>query len=371
MSNSLRQEPSLSGAHRMIAPTSAKLGGDAAFLHMMRMLNHTDPRVSNQALFRLADLSNTSVAPNASKQVIEHLVHAALFDKRWHVYYLSARLLSLLEDPRYARKLLVAALRANSAEMRARVLRVLEKIPVTDSEEIFLRSLTDSDPNVRAVAAEALGKSRRISSIAQLLNALNDEEQAVRFSVIEALGNIGSAEAYPALVTLYEQGEPYRVRQASLEAISQLGLPEAEDLFLGALVSSDWRTRKTAVEGLDELPRLSRQAAVALAETLADPVNYIREHAAKLLARVERPIFEEAVLETIEEYLSTHSSEHIRTLSVRILGYQLQAEATRTLINCLYTEETFNVQRTIVRILERIGTQDAANAAYAWRAGLL
>ncbi len=371
MTNHLQQEPSLSGAHQLLAPTSVKLGGDAALLHIMRMLNHADPRVSNRALFRLADLSNRSFPTQASKQVVEQLVHASLFDSRWHVYYLSARLLSLLEEPHYAQRLLVAALRARQPDLRARVLRILEKVATKDTEVIFIRSLTDSNLLVRAAAAEALGKIKSDRATPFLLEALNDAELNVQHSAVEALGHIRDPRSYSALMNIFEYDSTYQLRQAALTAIAKLGVSHAENLFLQALDAPDWRLRKCAVEGLAGLEQLSEATAYALARALIDPVNYIREIVAKLLAQLDGGTFNRTVVTTLQIYLNTHPSEHVRTLTARILGYQLEEDGVDFLITCLKNEDAFAVQRTIVRILERIGTTAASDAAYAWRTGSL
>jgi HEAT repeat protein len=88
-------------------------------------------------------------------------------------------------------------------------------------EYLISRLETDSDPKVRAYAAQALGKIRDTNCLHSLLKALNDNAGAVRASAAAALGQIGLSKVAHALFPLLNDSDK-NVRRAA--AYSQLRL---------------------------------------------------------------------------------------------------------------------------------------------------
>ncbi|MDY7012952.1 MAG: HEAT repeat domain-containing protein [Cyanobacteriota bacterium] len=66
--------------------------------------------------------------------------------------------------------------------------------------DTFYTALQDTNPVVRAKAAEALGKLGDVTAIPTLLAQLTDETPLVRSSVARSLGEFGSETILPALV---------------------------------------------------------------------------------------------------------------------------------------------------------------------------
>jgi len=370
MTTSTHHEPSLSQDFTRIAPHNVLLGGESKLLHVMRMLDHPDPNVEQKALFRLADMSNTSRSPEAGKNAVERLVHAALFDQRWHVYYLSARLLSLLDDPSYAIRLLQAALKRRDPALRTRSIRVLEKIKDTQSLDVFIQALNDSSPEVRAAAAKALGKVGDTQSVRSLIISLTDADSDVSVQAANSLGLLGSAAAVDPLINLYSIGNEHQ-RRAGINALKKLMDERSKHVFLHALDEPDWRIRKYAVEGISNLGKPDDyETAYALYQLLSDPVSSVREEAAALLENMGNGTNPPPhVYNDLIAGVRTHPEAYARALMIRVLGRTGGPYVADILIEAL-SDPVFSVQRAAARTLERVGSYDALEAVNSWRRGI-
>jgi len=112
--------------------------------------------------------------------------------------------------------------------------------------DIVLRLLTDPEPQIRAAAAEALGKLRAADAVSALCDALGRESGFgpgawVKAAAARALGEIGSPKAIPSLSAMLFGGgvlmaltsqEP---KVAAAEALGKIGTVEARQVI------EDWR----------------------------------------------------------------------------------------------------------------------------------
>src|SRR5436305_2014104 len=74
----------------------------------------------------------------------------------------------------------------------------------------LVKTLKESeDPNMRYWAADALGKFGHAAepAVPDLISALNDQSKMVRMGAAYALGEVGAAEALPALQTAGKDAE--------------------------------------------------------------------------------------------------------------------------------------------------------------------
>jgi HEAT repeat protein len=105
----------------------------------------------------------------------------------------------------------------------------------TNYRQMVLDTIThaltsDPNPEVRAKAAESLGKLGEAIVTPLLLNALSDSNQTVQCSIIQALGQLGDESAVPKLLEVLETGT-MATRQTAAEALglirlhSKVGLP--------------------------------------------------------------------------------------------------------------------------------------------------
>jgi len=123
--------------------------------------------------------------------------------------------------------------------------------------------LKDRNPNVRASAAKTLGLLGYEGAVPYLIAALNDEEW-VAFSVIEALGQIGTDDALdPLSEVLKSPSEILRI--ASVEAVGRIGSERAVDILMGRFDKSEGLEKEIILKNLlinetippgDEIPEL-------------------------------------------------------------------------------------------------------------------
>ncbi len=97
---------------------------------------------------------------------------------------------------------------------------------LTDYRQMVLDTITNalaSDPNpeVRAKAAESLGKLGEVAVTPLLLNALSDSNPTVQCSVIQALGQLGDESAVPKLLEVLETGT-IATRQTAAAALGRI-----------------------------------------------------------------------------------------------------------------------------------------------------
>jgi HEAT repeat protein len=145
-----------------------------------------------------------------------------------------------------ARPVLLKALKSSRTEVRDRVAKVLPpdmRLEASSVATDLVASLKDKDKEVRAKAAQALGKlgAKGEIVIPALIVALHDEDNTVRQSAAEALEHFGAAakKAIPELLALMQNEDkakdPYGfIASAAASAIGGMGpvagnvIPELE-----------------------------------------------------------------------------------------------------------------------------------------------
>jgi HEAT repeat protein len=101
----------------------------------------------------------------------------------------------------------------------------------TDYRQMVLDTIanaltSDPSPEVRAKAAESLGKLGDKAATPSLLTALADSNLTVQCSAIKALGHLGDETALPQLLQVLENGAT-TTRQAAAAALDHIG-PETD-----------------------------------------------------------------------------------------------------------------------------------------------
>lgn len=287
--------------------------GDAAKEPLLLALVHSDPKVQFDAADTLIKICNV----DAIQPIIDSIPD---LDHR----YVSniAMLLGKFDDPITADKL-ITALKSSDVHVRwvasyalgemgdSRALSTLEQMAETDKGkttedgpvknaariafqkiqwrdrplEQLINALSNSDEFIRFGAADTLGRRGDTSSIDTLINCLNDSSYMVRETVITALGKIGDARAISSLTTIAKakDGGPRWVAINAIEEIA--GTPV--DIFLDML--NDPNDRFTAVYRLRKSndPR----AISALERVLKEEKNEgIKEYARKSIEEIQQRI---------------------------------------------------------------------------------
>lgn len=179
----------------------------------------------------------------------------------------AVELLADVGDPR-ATATLAAELERGRVAM-PKVLRALGGTGDPNALVPVLRALSSKDAAIRRAAMEALrpliGADARAGDV--LIEHLADEDLEIRVLAAEYLGMLRVGAATPKLAALAGPGNPMRLRRASIDALGEIGRPEAS---------------KPLVEILREAGSadLHRAAATALSY-IADPaaVAFLSEQA--------------------------------------------------------------------------------------------
>jgi len=98
---------------------------------------------------------------------------------------------------------------------------ILAGIEDTAPAERVARLLKHDNPNVRGAAALYMGRARPEGAASHITEALDDAEQWVRFSAIEALGYLGDIRYLEPLLEIVRQEEGL-LREAALDALSRM-----------------------------------------------------------------------------------------------------------------------------------------------------
>lgn len=136
--------------------------------------------------------------------------------------------------------------------------------------ETLVNVFESSNPDARRIAAQALGEIGSIDSVADILSLLNDPDELVRSAAAAALGQIGSAAAVPALLELLQE-DSSKVRQDAAIALGRLTSSQANPDVVAALAAalpSD--IGASAAQALGQLGSEAAVPALATAMQSAD-----------------------------------------------------------------------------------------------------
>ncbi len=107
----------------------------------------------------------------------------------------------------------------------------------------FLKEVVnDPNPNVRSACYSAAGRLKAEELTDHLIRALDDQEW-VAFSAVEALGNIASSRAVPALIGALRSARSETLRFALIDALGEIGDERARDVML------EWVSTRSGIEG--------------------------------------------------------------------------------------------------------------------------
>jgi HEAT repeat protein len=155
----------------------------------------------------------------------------------------------------------------------------------------------------------ALGRLKDESAVPLLLEALNNraDDWLAREAAAQALGEIGSAEAAPALIRAAWMAD---TRNAAIIALAKIGDPGSVDVLLSAFSEpEDPKVREAAAEGL---VRIGKPAVPTLIQQLQTqhpeyPASHERVWAARVLGKTGDPRGVSALTKALDD-----SNEDVR-----------------------------------------------------------
>ncbi|MFL5619448.1 MAG: M56 family metallopeptidase [Gemmatimonadaceae bacterium] len=158
--------------------------------------------------------------------------------------------------------------------------------------------LRDEDADVRAAAAQALGKLEDSRAVPALLAVIADRNAKVRAAAAEALGKFTDPRAVSGLSSLLGDSE-LEVRKKALEALSEYesGVPVAGILRL--LSDPDAELRHDAAHALGRLG--DRSVGAGLAPLVRDPSPDVRQAAIESIANLHDAAHASAILPALSD----------------------------------------------------------------------
>jgi hypothetical protein len=131
-----------------------------------------------------------------------------------------------------------------------------KRINNTETLPALVRILNNEDESVRISAIEALGEIGSQEALEALVKILNDQNPNIRSKVAEALGKIGSESAAASLISSLSDQEA-NVRSKAAEALGKIGSESAVNHLMRTLNDKNISVRASAAKALGELRSLS------------------------------------------------------------------------------------------------------------------
>ncbi len=210
---------------------------------------------------------------------------------------------------------LILALRDKEAKVRESAARALGKLGSKKAVIDLLSALNDKENSVTCAVAEALGEIKANEAVETLINLLSNEYPIVKESAIVALGNIRDNRAIEPLINSLNDDEE-RVRWYAADSLGKIGIQEATLPLITLLSDKSARVRESAVTALGQIG--DESAVESLIKLLKDEDNRVAEKAASVLSAIECKNFE-----TLDNIVNTFYAEKDYKRSIEILKKQI------------------------------------------------
>ena len=178
---------------------------------------------------------------------------------------------------------------------RAHALRVLGELKVPASVPVLLQALEDKDPDVRNVAARALGRMKLQATEEALVGLLGRHEQSVSARIAAICIEMGTRTA-PLLIRTLRDGTP-KARFWAARILGEIKESRATRSLGDALLDPEPDVRSAAAWAIGAIGE--RSTAILVEAGLRDPVWYVRAHAAEALGKIGDPAKVEALAEAL------------------------------------------------------------------------
>lgn len=139
------------------------------------------------------------------------------------------------------------------------------------------RLFNDSEPDVQAAAADAIGGLKLTEAYDDLAKAYHQtSEWLVQFSIIATLGELGEPKGLDLLAEALDS-EINLLQTAAIGSLGELGDPRAVDLLIPFAQNEDWQIRYRVVQALGRLG--GEIAQTTLRQLVDDEVAHVAQEA--------------------------------------------------------------------------------------------
>ncbi|KQX69696.1 HEAT repeat domain-containing protein [Angustibacter sp. Root456] len=214
-----------------------------------------------------------------------------LRDRDPEVRIVAARALGEIGDPASAPALLSAVSGTHTVPMRI-VARSLARLG-PGAAPALVEAMTSAQAPARAVAAEILGLGGAVTAVGVLSShALRDPDDDVRIRCARALGRIGVPSALSVLRRCVEPEEPAALRAVAARAVGDVGGPEAVRVLRPLVADAEHRVASNAARALAGVGPVGLEALHEMAGSGAPGATYAAE--ALAVRDLARPRTEDA-----------------------------------------------------------------------------
>jgi HEAT repeat protein len=259
---------------------------------------------------------------------------------------------SLAELGGVAERELLLAIRDGDSARRALLLPSVPMRPEIADEVV--PCLDDPDPDVRALACDALARAGSTAAIGRLFDTLEDDDPKVAQAAVTAIQALGHADTEPLALEAARSATP-RVRRAALRMLGYFGWPSGLPLLVEALGAKDEKLRDAAIQSLPFID--DPQAIEALLTTSRSSAPRARAAAMRALGQTSAGA---EVIARLEEGLGD-SDAWARYFAVQSLGRLGAAGALDALV-ALLDDEAGHVRIAVIDALARVPGERAAEA---------
>jgi len=178
-------------------------------------------------------------------------------------------------------KVYAAALAGGNTGVALAALAALESCEAPQAREHLIRTLGHARARFREVAALALAARDKKEALQHVKPLVRDPEWSVRARLAEALAIASPDQPEPDLLALADDTDP-RVRSVAIESLGKVGGPLARQSIDRALKDGDLSVRAAALDALPQLAPPGGTAEIiplleeGYARALADPQNDAR-----------------------------------------------------------------------------------------------
>ena len=220
----------------------ARIGDEAALDPLLEMIGASDSATRQAVVGAL-----NSIGSARMPERIRELLH----DKRPLVRESAAKIAGYFGYPDCADLLLRCSQDEDELVRRAAV----EHLPYLEDPRvvrILAEAMKKDTPRVRAAAAVALGNMDEAEALPILLDALADDDAWVRYFASRSLGKLALSESLWPLAAVARSDRFNHVRIAALEALGNIGGPEAATVISEQLRAGDRDVARIASVALEQ-----------------------------------------------------------------------------------------------------------------------
>jgi HEAT repeat protein/cyclophilin family peptidyl-prolyl cis-trans isomerase len=331
----------------MIAGALGKIGGTEASEALTDMLRDFNATVRGAAAFALARTPGDTASGSLLVQV-----HDPDLSVRWRVIY------ALEKQPVLPRTCdtLVPNLESDDTRLRAQTARTLGKLECEGATRPLIVLLRDKEPGVVVNAARALGELKAKQAVDPLCTLLTSHSLAdVRATAAEALGKIGEKGARDALM----QGQldtSVLVRTHCVRALAEC-LGEKSEMFIDQASKDGSRLVRAEAIACYGRAKLNKRAGMLNEVAQKDKDPMIRAAAVEALGQLK----DDAVPPLLPPKLNDPDYT-VAAAAVAAIGEQKYRAAVPALVTAYHAprgREFVDVQLETVRVIGELGATEA------------